>query len=68
MQLLALLSEAPGGRGGIAQYNRDLLTALADCGGRTSIRVLPRAGDGRTSNVPPGVQMAQPLGKILQAG
>src|SRR2546423_12543628 len=63
MELLALLSEAPGGRGGIAQYNRDLLMALADCGGGTSIRVLPRAGGVRTSELPAGVLMLPPLGK-----
>lgn len=37
--MLALVTDAFGGRGGIAQYNRDLLTALAEI---SSITVLPR--------------------------
>ncbi|ORE91083.1 hypothetical protein ATO13_21291 [Stappia sp. 22II-S9-Z10] len=40
---LALLTEAFGGRGGIAQYNRDLLTALAPPSGPAGgLVVLPR--------------------------
>lgn len=39
-QILALVTDAWGGRGGIAQYNRDLLGALAEAG--AEIRVLPR--------------------------
>lgn len=38
--ILALVTDAWGGRGGIAQYNRDLLGALAASG--AAIRVLPR--------------------------
>jgi phosphatidylinositol alpha-1,6-mannosyltransferase len=41
LNLLALVTDAFGGRGGIAQYNRDLLGALAGSGA-VSIRVLPR--------------------------
>ena len=37
--MLALVSDAFGGRGGIAQYNRDFLEALA---GMSAITVLPR--------------------------
>lgn len=40
--MLALVTDAFGGRGGIAQYNRDLLGALADSGAVSSIRILPR--------------------------
>ena len=40
--VLALVTEAFGGRGGIAQYNRDLLTAWAGSGAASSILVLPR--------------------------
>src|SRR5712692_4427039 len=40
--MLALVSDAFGGRGGIAQYNRDFLGALADAGAVSSITVLPR--------------------------
>ena len=41
LNLLALVTDAFGGRGGIAQYNRDLLGALAGSGA-VSVRVLPR--------------------------
>ena len=40
--MLALVTEAYGGRGGIAQYNCDLFGALAGAGAVSSIRVLPR--------------------------
>jgi phosphatidyl-myo-inositol dimannoside synthase len=39
---LALVTDAFGGRGGIAQYNRDFLQALAEGGVASSITVLPR--------------------------
>ncbi len=39
--MLALVTDAFGGRGGIAQYNRDFLGALAEAG-LASITVLPR--------------------------
>jgi phosphatidylinositol alpha-1,6-mannosyltransferase len=40
--MLALVTDAFGGRGGIAQYNRDFLGALAETGAVSSITVLPR--------------------------
>jgi phosphatidylinositol alpha-1,6-mannosyltransferase len=40
--VMALVTDAFGGRGGIAQYNRDLLGALAGAQAKSSIRVLPR--------------------------
>jgi phosphatidyl-myo-inositol dimannoside synthase len=39
---LALVTDAFGGRGGIAQYNREFLTALAEGGAVSPIIVLPR--------------------------
>lgn len=41
-KILALVSDAFGGRGGIAQYNRDFLGALAAEQGVASIHILPR--------------------------
>ena len=38
--MLALVTDAFGGRGGIAQYNRDLLSALAGAGSRGACRPL----------------------------
>lgn len=40
--MLALVTEAFGGRGGIAQYNRDFLGGLVGSGAVSSITVLPR--------------------------
>src|SRR5260370_21205702 len=40
--MLALVTDAFGGRGGIAQYNRDFLGALAETAAVSSITVLPR--------------------------
>jgi len=40
--MLAIVTDAFGGRGGIAQYNRDFLGALAETGAASSITVLPR--------------------------
>jgi phosphatidylinositol alpha-1,6-mannosyltransferase len=41
-RMLAIVTDAFGGRGGIAQYNRDFLGALAEMGAMSSITVLPR--------------------------
>ena len=60
VRFLALVTEAYGGRGGIAQYNRDYLSALARADGGTSIIVLPRKApdmsahkDARMRQLPP---------------
>jgi phosphatidylinositol alpha-1,6-mannosyltransferase len=42
MHCLALVTDAFGGRGGIAQYNRDLLAALTQTSVVSSIALLPR--------------------------
>lgn len=42
VSMLALMPDAYGGRGGIAQYNRDFLGALVATGALSSITVLPR--------------------------
>ena len=42
VKMLALVTDAFGGRGGIAQYNRDFLGAVVSCGAVSSITVLPR--------------------------
>jgi phosphatidyl-myo-inositol dimannoside synthase len=59
---LALVSDAFGGRGGIAQYNRDFLGAVANNG--LAILVLPRRAPDPFS-LPPGISQAAPhLGRI----
>src|ERR1700726_5303891 len=42
LNTLALVTDAYGGRGGIAQYNRDFLGAIAEMNILSSITVLPR--------------------------
>jgi phosphatidylinositol alpha-1,6-mannosyltransferase len=46
---LALVTDAFGGHGGIAQYNRDFLGALAEGSAPSSITVLPRHAPERTA-------------------
>jgi phosphatidyl-myo-inositol dimannoside synthase len=61
---LALVSDAFGGRGGIAQYNRDFFGALANSGLVSSIAVLPRRAPDPVV-LPPGISQAAPhLGRI----
>lgn len=58
--VLALVTDAFGGRGGIAQYNRDLLCALAETGAMSSILVLPR-------NAPDAAGITIPSKSLRQA-
>src|SRR5690242_21076660 len=54
LRVLALVTDAFGGHGGIAQYNRDFLRSLAVCDVIKDVVVLPRIG--QTSNTPVKVQ------------
>lgn len=56
MRVLALVTDAFGGFGGIAAYNRNFLSALADGGAR--ITVLPRMDVAHT--LPAGIDQAVP--------
>src|SRR5262249_59371323 len=53
---LALVTDAFGGYGGIAQYNRDFLSALARCDRVADVIVLPRLGARSVGAMPKGVQ------------
>ena len=55
MRVLALVTDAFGGNGGIARYNRDFLTALAAAPGIENVTVLPRLTPQPTEALPPGV-------------
>ena len=61
LRVLALVTDAFGGYGGIAQYNRDFLSALAVCEGVGEVIVLPCAGARPKSALPPGVQQLYPV-------
>jgi phosphatidylinositol alpha-1,6-mannosyltransferase len=54
--MLALVTDAFGGRGGIAQYNRDMLSALGD---GLRIVVLPRHAPDPIGTLPRGIAQAR---------
>jgi phosphatidylinositol alpha-1,6-mannosyltransferase len=59
--VLALVTDAFGGYGGIAQYNRDFLNALAESGAASAITVLPRHAPQRvTARAPINQRPARP--------
>jgi phosphatidyl-myo-inositol dimannoside synthase len=57
---LALVTDAYGGQGGIAQAARDLIGALASQECICSIRVLPRQSNKQVDGIPPKVFQAKP--------
>jgi phosphatidylinositol alpha-1,6-mannosyltransferase len=56
---LALVTDAFGGRGGIAQYNRDFLSAVAECEAVSSMIVIPRHAPDQVVT-PTGLRQAPP--------
>jgi phosphatidylinositol alpha-1,6-mannosyltransferase len=63
----AVVGDAYGGRGGIAQYNRDFFNALAGREGVSSITILPRLAPDSV-NPPPGVeQLPARSGRVAYA-
>jgi phosphatidylinositol alpha-1,6-mannosyltransferase len=61
LRILALVTEAFGGNGGIAQYNRDFLSALARCDRVGNVIVLPRLGGRLVGVLPTGVRQLHPV-------
>src|SRR5690242_10091270 len=60
-----MVTDAFGGHGGIAQYNRDLLTALAACERVGEVIVLPRAVASDSGKLPAGLRQLHPAsGKL----
>lgn len=65
MRVLALVTDAFGGYGGIAQYNRDFLTALSQSAFVREIVVLPRLGHADPSEGVAKVSQLAPVeGKV----
>ena len=60
MNVLALVTDAFGGSGGIAQYNRDLIRALALCPGTKRLIVVPRLGGVDNEALSVGVCQLEP--------
>lgn len=56
MRILVILSDAYGGRGGIALYNRNVLRALSGHPARPEVVALPRIANGDLGELPEGVQ------------
>jgi phosphatidylinositol alpha-1,6-mannosyltransferase len=61
LRVLALVTDAFGGHGGIAQYNRDVLSSLASSERVSSVMVLPRASATVPGTLPSGVQQLNPV-------
>jgi phosphatidyl-myo-inositol dimannoside synthase len=60
VRVLAIVPEAFGGFGGIAVYNRDLLTALVDWQGCEKVTVLPRLiRHARVGPLPPRIEVCE---------
>lgn len=57
---LALVTDAYGGRGGIAQYNRDLTGAMASSPSIGAVEILPRVAPDAAGEVPAGVRQHAP--------
>jgi asparagine synthase (glutamine-hydrolysing) len=53
LQVLMLLSDAFGGSGGIAKFNRDFITALSTSPDVERIVAIPRIASGKTDQLPP---------------
>ncbi|MGA2953444.1 MAG: glycosyltransferase family 4 protein [Caulobacteraceae bacterium] len=62
MRVLALVSEAFGGYGGIAQYNRDLFTAMSAFAAKPVVDVLPRYARERAGPLPDRVRQYAAVG------
>src|SRR5262249_24380585 len=61
MRVLALVTDAFGGNGGIAQYNRHFLSFLAACEQAGDVIVLPRASATPLGTLPSGVRQLPPV-------
>lgn len=64
-RVLALVTEAYGGRGGIAQSARDLIGALAAMEATDDVNVLPRYASDVPTNLPPKVRQHPPSEKRI---
>jgi phosphatidyl-myo-inositol dimannoside synthase len=61
LRVLALVTDGFGGSGGIAQYNRDLISGLAASRCVGHVRVLARTGDATLAVVPDKIHHRPPL-------
>jgi phosphatidylinositol alpha-1,6-mannosyltransferase len=61
LRIIALVTDAFGGLGGIAQYNRDFLSALAGCEEVCEVIILPRVCASSPGSLPSGVRQLHPV-------
>jgi phosphatidyl-myo-inositol dimannoside synthase len=61
LRVLALVTDAFGGHGGIAQYNRDFCASLAQCDRIGDVIILPRATPAVPDALPAGIQQLRPV-------
>ena len=61
MRILALVTDAFSGYGGIARYNCDLFTALAAGPGDNALLILPRIGDDRVIGLSANFSQQRPI-------
>ena len=61
LRVLALVTDAFGGHGGIAQYNRDLLSSLVRCERIGEVLVLPRGAVTSPGMLPSGIRQFSPV-------
>src|SRR5919201_2736598 len=61
LRVLALVTDAFGGHGGIAEYNRRFLSSLAACDRIDDVVVLPRASTPCPNTLPSGVRQLPPV-------
>jgi phosphatidylinositol alpha-1,6-mannosyltransferase len=61
LRVLALVTDAFGGPGGIAQYNRDFFSSLAACDQVSDVIVLPRGSAASHSELPSRVRQLCPV-------
>lgn len=54
--VIVITTDAFGGFGGISQYNRDFLSALAQCDSIDNVVVLPRCAPGEIGRLPPKIE------------
>ena len=65
LRILALVADGFGATGGIARYNRDLVTALSASATVGQVVVVPRFGDTRGLALPAGVEQVDARGGRL---
>jgi phosphatidylinositol alpha-1,6-mannosyltransferase len=65
LKILALVTDALGGHGGIAQYNQDLFSALASSSRIGDILVVPRHGANQGDSLPGRVCQTPPKSKRI---